>query len=77
MVVWSLLSHNRYLLSHNYAMVIVPSDSSRRRFSMSKYIPDNQKHLTLENRTYIEHELPKGTSFKNIAAYFCSIHNDR
>ena len=39
---------------------------------MSKYIPGNQKHLTLENRTYIEHELPKGTSFKNIAAFLCN-----
>lgn len=30
---------------------------------MSKYIPDNQKLLTLENRIYIENELNKGTSF--------------
>ena len=29
-------------------MVISPSDSSRRRLIMSKYIPGNQKHLTLE-----------------------------
>ena len=33
-----------------------PSDSSRRRTSMSKYIPGNQKHLTLEDRKYIETE---------------------
>ena len=26
---------------------------------MSKYIPGNQKHLTLENRIYIENELNK------------------
>ncbi len=31
---------------------------------MSKYIPGNQKHLTLEDRIYIENELNKGTSFK-------------
>ena len=31
-----------------------PSDSSRRRTSMSKYIPGNQKHLTLEDRKYKE-----------------------
>lgn len=33
---------------------------------MSKYIPGNQKHLTLEDRIYIENELNKGTSFKDI-----------
>ncbi len=38
---------------------------------MSKFIPDNQKHLTLENRIYIENELNKGTSFKNIARFLC------
>ena len=38
---------------------------------MSKYIPGNQKHLTLEDRVYIENELAKGTSFKNIAAFLC------
>ena len=36
---------------------------------MSKYIPGNQKHLTLENRIYIENELNKGTSFKDIARF--------
>ena len=30
---------------------------------MSKYIPGNQKHLTLNDRIYIENELAKGTSF--------------
>lgn len=29
---------------------------------MSKYIPDNQKHLTLEERIYIENKLNKGIS---------------
>ena len=52
-------------------MVISPSDSSRRRLIMSKYIPGNQKHLTLENRVYIENELNKGTSFKDIARFLC------
>ena len=69
---WNSLLHSRYLLLHtNSAMVIAPSDSSRRRSIMSKYIPGNQKHLTLEDRVYIENELAKGTSFKNIAAFLC------
>lgn len=34
---------------------------------MSKYIPGNQKHLSLEDRIYIENELNKGETFKNIA----------
>lgn len=38
---------------------------------MSKYIPENQKHLTLNDRIYIENELAKGTSFKDIAAFLC------
>lgn len=38
---------------------------------MSKYIPGNQKHLTLENRIYIQNELNKGTSFKDIARFLC------
>ena len=38
---------------------------------MSKYIPGNQKHLTLENRIYIENELNKGTSFQDIARFLC------
>ena len=38
---------------------------------MSKYIPGNQKHLTLENRIYIENKLNKGTSFKDIARFLC------
>ena len=31
---------------------------------MSKYIPGNQKHLTLEDRIYIENSLNKGRTFK-------------
>ena len=38
---------------------------------MSKYIPGNQKHLTLDDRIYIENELSKGTSFKDIARFLC------
>lgn len=38
---------------------------------MSKYIPGNQKHLTLEDRIYIQNELDKGTSFKDIARFLC------
>ena len=38
---------------------------------MSKHIPGNQKHLTLEDRIYIENELHKGTSFKDIARFLC------
>lgn len=38
---------------------------------MSKYISDNQKHLTLENRIYIENSLNKGFTFKDIAKYLC------
>lgn len=38
---------------------------------MSKFIPGNQKHLTLDDRRYIENELNKGTSFKDIARFLC------
>lgn len=38
---------------------------------MSKYIPGNHKHLSLNDRIYIENELDKGTSFKNIARFLC------
>lgn len=38
---------------------------------MSKYIPGNQKHLTMEDRKYIEHSLNEGHSFKDIAKYLC------
>ena len=38
---------------------------------MSKYIPGNHKHLTVEDRLYIENSLNAGTSFKDIARYLC------
>ena len=33
---------------------------------MSKFIPGNQKHLTLEDRIFIQNELNKGTTFKDM-----------
>ena len=38
---------------------------------MSKYIPGNQKHLTLDDRKYIEKSLNEGVSFKDIARFLC------
>jgi IS30 family transposase len=38
---------------------------------MSKYIPGNQKHLTLKDRLYIEEQLNAGASFKDIARFLC------
>ena len=38
---------------------------------MSRYIPGNQKHLTLNDRIYIENELNKETPFKDIARFLC------
>jgi len=38
---------------------------------MSKEIRGNQRHLTLENRIYIEKGLDNGMAFKEIAKYLC------
>ncbi len=38
---------------------------------MSKYIPGNQKHLTLDDRRYIEKSLNQDCSFKEVAKYLC------
>ncbi len=38
---------------------------------MSKYIPGNHKHLTVEDRLYIENCLNANMSFKDIARYLC------
>ncbi len=38
---------------------------------MSKYVPGNQKHLTLEDREHIKKSLDKGVSFKDIAKFLC------
>ncbi|TCS82431.1 helix-turn-helix protein [Muricomes intestini] len=38
---------------------------------MSKLIPGNHKHLTLEDRTFIEESLDEGKSFRAISKYLC------
>ena len=38
---------------------------------MSKIIPGNQKHLSLEDRLFIEQSLNQRLSFKEIAKYLC------
>lgn len=38
---------------------------------MSKYIPGNHKHLTEDDRKYIENSLNNGMSLKDIARYLC------
>ena len=38
---------------------------------MSKYIPGNRKHLTLDDRRYIERALNQGSSFQDIARFLC------
>ena len=38
---------------------------------MSKLIPGNQKHLTLNDRLYIETSLNDGLSFKEISKFLC------
>lgn len=38
---------------------------------MSKYIPGNQRHLTLEERVFIENSLSQNHTFKDIAKYLC------
>lgn len=38
---------------------------------MSKLIPGNQKHLTLDDRLYIENSLNEGRSLKDIAKFLC------
>lgn len=56
-----------FTLSYKSDRLIFPSDSSWSNKTMSKYIPGNQKHLTLDDLIYIQNELSKGTSFKDIA----------
>lgn len=38
---------------------------------MSKLIPGNHKHLTLDDRTFIEQSLNEGKSFREISKYLC------
>ena len=53
---------------------MTPSDSSRRRIIMSKYIPGNQKHLTLNDRIYIENEhWQKGLPLKTLQHFYVKI----
>ena len=52
-------------------MFMTPSESSRRRSIISKYISGNQKHLTLIGQTHIENELAKMTPIKDITAFLC------
>lgn len=40
---------------------------------MSKYIPGNQKHLSLQDRIYIQNELSKGSSFKELPVSYARI----
>lgn len=50
---------------------MVVSDSGRRRITMSNLIPGNQKHMTLNDRLYIEESLNAGSSFRDIARFLC------
>ena len=40
---------------------------------MSKYIPGNQKHLTLNDRIYIENELSTGICFFTVIAVYTKV----
>ena len=40
---------------------------------MSNYIPGNQKHLTLNDRLYIENELAKGIPLKTLQHFYVKI----
>lgn len=69
---WNLLPHSKGLLFHiKMVRLSFFLTAVERRISMSKYIPGNQKHLSLEDRIYIENELNKGETFKNIARFLC------
>ena len=50
-----------------FCMMVAPHICSRKRCTMSISIPGNQKHLTLDNRIFIEKELEQGASFWSIA----------
>ena len=68
---WNLLLHSWYLLFHKKVLLLFLLLAAVEGGIMSKYIPGNQKHLTLDDRIYIENELNKGTSFKDIARFLC------
>ena len=44
---------------------------SRKEAAMSRIIPGNHQHLTLQDRLYIEESLNAGTSYRDIAKYLC------
>ena len=43
----------------------------RKELTMSKLIPGNNKHLTINDRLYIESALDTGISFKDISRFLC------
>lgn len=51
--------------------MIIPHIRSRKRYIMSKLIPGNQKHLSLQDRITIEKALDQKLSFRNIASVLC------
>ena len=71
---WNLISHSWYLLFHTNVVLLSLLLTAVEGGTMSKYIPGNQKHLTLEDRIYIENELNKGTSFKDFVKKTGSFH---
>lgn len=60
-----------FTLSYKNDRLIFPSATSWRNKTMSKYIPGNQKSLTLDDHIYIQNELCKGTSFENVTHFLC------
>ena len=68
---WNLPLRSWYLLFHTKMIRLSFLLTAVEWKIMSKYIPGNQKHLTLEDRIYIENELNRGTTFKDIAKFLC------
>ena len=64
------LAQFTFTLSYIHATFILTLTAVEGVF-MSKYIPGNQKHLSLQDRIYIQNELSKGSSFKDIARFLC------
>lgn len=54
-----------YVMLYAFLLTTVEGDF------MSKYIPGNQKHLTLDDCKYIEKSLNEGVSFKDITSFLC------
>lgn len=68
---WNSSSHTLALLFHILMVLFCFLLTAVEGGNMSKYIPGNQKHLTLEDRIYIEEKLNEGVSFKDIARFLC------